>query len=338
MEADDKIWPSITPDPPFTRASFWRGNTVLVAEDDDIWRQVAAMILRKHGFNVLEAADGREALKLYEAPESGIDAMLADVLMPFIDGVELAKINFEGRFLPFIICTAVNDPLTSLDALHHGVQDYLVKPVEEHLLINVLVGALARHRFHQETKENPAFEGNLDRIIIAPRLSEVPRAHSWLFHKLEPLHLENRDKTFLYALYEFIMNAHEHGCLGLGEELKGELIRSDRYAEELMKREQERRGGRIEICISILDDKVAITIEDDGPGFDFSRYLRITHDELVERLTRPSGRGIAIASRQFDSVAYDNGGSRVTLIKNLRHPHLPPPFDPVSEVGIQISG
>lgn len=323
METDNDIWPKIEPEPPFTRPAYWRGSTVLLAEDDEIWRQVMSMMLHKHGFNVVEAADGREALKLYDAPGSSIDVVISDVLMPFFDGVELAKKNFEGRFLPFIICTAVNDPLTSLDVLHHGVQDYLVKPIEEHLLINVLVGALARHRFHQETKENPAFEGNLDRIIIAPRLSEVPRAQSWLFHKLEPLHLENRHKAFVYALYEFIMNAHEHGCLGLGEELKAELIRTDRYAEELIKREEARRGGRIEICISVLHDKVAITIEDDGPGFDFDRYLQISHDELVERLKRPSGRGIAIASRQFDSVSYGNGGSRVTLIKLLRHPFPP---------------
>ncbi len=324
METNSGIWPSITSELPYMKPDYWRGTTVLLAEDDDVWRHVAAMIMRKHGFNVLEAADGREAQNLYEALGNTIDVVLSDILMPHVNGVELAKLNFEDRFLPFIICTAVNDPFMSLEALHHGVQDYLVKPVQEHLLINVLIGALARHRFYQETKENPAFEGNLDRIIIQPRLSEVPRAHSWLFHKLEPLHLANRDKTFVYALYEFIMNAHEHGCLGLGERLKGELIRSDQYAEELVKREKERRGGRIEICISLLQDKVAVTIEDDGSGFDFERYLRIQENELVELFKQPSGRGIAIASRQFDSVYYGNGGSRVTLVKRLGTPADPP--------------
>ncbi len=319
-EMNGDIWPSIMPEPPYTKPAYWRGATVLVAEDDEVWRHVVVMILRKHGFNVLEAANGREARELYETPGHAIDVILSDILMPHVNGVELAKINFEGRFVPFIICTAVNDPFMALEALHHGVQDYLVKPTEEHLLINVLIGALARHRFYQETRENPAFEGNLDRIIIKPRLSEVPLAHSWLFHKMEPLRLANRDKGFVYALYEFIMNAHEHGCLGLGEQLKGELIRSDRYAEELMRREKERQGGRIEICISLLHDKVAITIEDDGPGFDPQPYLKLSHDDLIERLKRPSGRGIAIASRQFDSVIYGNGGSRVTLIKLLGHP------------------
>lgn len=317
METDETIWPSIKPEPPFTRSAYWRGSTILLAEDDDVWRHVIAMILWKRGFNVLEAADGRAALKLYEMAGNTIDLVLSDILMPNINGLELAKINFERRFIPFVICTAVNDPSLSLDALHHGVQDYLVKPIEEHLLINVVVGALARHRFHEETKDDPAFEGNLDRIIIPPRLGEVPRAQSWLFHKLEPLHLDNRHKAFVYALYEFIMNAHEHGCLGLGEERKRELILSDGYADELVKREKEHTGGRIEICISILHDQVAITIEDDGPGFDFESYQRISHDELVERLKLPSGRGIAIASRQFDSVEYSNGGSRVTLIKHL---------------------
>ncbi|MBI5638200.1 MAG: response regulator [Nitrospinae bacterium] len=327
METKSDTTPGGKPALAFMKPDYWRGATVLVAEDDDIWRHAAGMILRKHGFNVLEAADGGAALKLYEALGHTIDLVLSDILMPQVDGVEFAKINFENRFIPFVICTAVNDPFMSLDALHYGVQDYLVKPAEEHLLINVVVNALARHRFYQEIKENPAFEGNLDRIIIEPRLSEIPRAHAWLFRKLEPRRLANRDKAFVYALYEFLMNAHEHGCLGLGEQLKAELIRSDRYAEELMKRERERRGGRIEVCISLLHDKVAVTVEDDGPGFDFERYLRIGKDGLHERLKQPSGRGIVIASRQFDSVYYGNGGSRVTLIK-----HLAPPADsrPVS--------
>lgn len=326
MRTEANSGDGVKSEPAYLKPEYWRGTTVLVAEDDDVWRQVTVMILRKHGFNVVEAADGDEARKLYEAPGSAIDVVLSDILMPHLNGVELAEINFDGRFLPFIICTAVNDPFMSMEALHHGVQDYLVKPIEEHLLINVLIGALARHHFYHETKEDPAFAGNLDRIIIEPRLSEVPRAHSWIFRKLEPLNLGVRDKVFVYALYEFIMNAHEHGCLGLGERRKSELIRSDLYAEELMKREQERHGGRIEVCISILHGKVAITIEDDGPGFDFDRYLRISGDELAERLKQPSGRGIAIASRQFDSVFYGNGGSRVTLVKRLGGPHGLSPY------------
>ncbi len=327
MKPNSNAVPAARPEPGplFIKPDHWRGATVLLAEDDEIWRTVVATILRKNGFNVLEAADGDAALKFYHAAGNTIDVVLADILMPGVNGVELAKMNFENRFLPFIICSAVNDPFTALDALHHGVQDYLVKPVEEHLLMNVLVGALARHRFYQETKENPAFEGNLDRIIIEPRLGEITRAHSWLFHKVAPLHLSNRDKAFVYALYEFLMNAHEHGCLGLGEQRKAELIRSDRYAEELIQREQETHGGRIEVCISLLQDKVAVTIEDDGRGFDFEHYMHISRDELVERLTRPSGRGIAIASRYFDSVFYGSGGSRVTLIKRLGPPHVPPP-------------
>lgn len=326
MKAHGEATPAIMPGarPPFVSPEYWRGATVLLAEDDDIWRVVAAMILRKSGFNVLEAADGDTALKLYNMAANTIDVVLADILMPGVNGVELAKINFEHRFIPFIICTAVNDPFMAMDALHHGVQDYLVKPVDGHLLINVLVGALARHHFYQETKENPVFGGNLDRIIIAPRLSEIARAHSWLFRKMAPLNLCNRDKAFVYALYEFLMNAHEHGCLGLGEKSKAELIRSDRYAEELIKREREINGGRLEVCISLLQDKVAVTIEDDGRGFDFERYLNIKGDELVERLARPNGRGIAIASRYFDSVFYGNGGSRVTLVKRFGLPQGPP--------------
>ncbi len=69
-----------------------RGSeTVLVVEDRDDVRKLTADVLRKHGYRVLEASDGIKALQLAEGREGTIDLLLTDVVMPGMDGGELAK-------------------------------------------------------------------------------------------------------------------------------------------------------------------------------------------------------------------------------------------------------
>jgi DNA-binding response OmpR family regulator len=67
------------------------GETILVAEDDDALRQLVARILRKAGYNVLEASDGEAALAC--TPSHGrIDLLVTDMVMPKLGGVELARL------------------------------------------------------------------------------------------------------------------------------------------------------------------------------------------------------------------------------------------------------
>jgi two-component system cell cycle sensor histidine kinase/response regulator CckA len=66
-------------------------ETVLVVEDDDAVRQLILRTLRQLGYTVLEAADGREALSLGRDGDRGIDLLVTDVIMPGMEGPELAR-------------------------------------------------------------------------------------------------------------------------------------------------------------------------------------------------------------------------------------------------------
>ena len=66
-------------------------ETILVAEDEDGVRNVLVRILRRHGYTVLSAANGRDALDVWEAAKEPIHLLLTDVVMPVMHGVELAK-------------------------------------------------------------------------------------------------------------------------------------------------------------------------------------------------------------------------------------------------------
>jgi PAS domain S-box-containing protein len=72
-------------------------GTVLLVDDEDVVRLPAGEILRGCGYDVIEARNGREALLLSEAQQGRIDLLLTDVMMPKMDGLELAKRLREKR-------------------------------------------------------------------------------------------------------------------------------------------------------------------------------------------------------------------------------------------------
>ncbi len=67
------------------------GETILLVEDEDLVRQIARRILQKHGYTILEARDGNEALHLLEEHQGPVDLMLTDLVMPGLGGLELAR-------------------------------------------------------------------------------------------------------------------------------------------------------------------------------------------------------------------------------------------------------
>src|SRR2546423_3566700 len=110
---------------------------ILVVDDEPAVRQAVERALRLDGHDVLLAADGGEALDAIELRPP--DAVVLDLLMPRVDGLELCRrMRGRGDRTPVLMLTArdaVSDPVAGLDA---GADDYLVKPFAlEELLARV---------------------------------------------------------------------------------------------------------------------------------------------------------------------------------------------------------
>jgi two-component system, OmpR family, response regulator MprA len=110
---------------------------ILVVDDEPAVRQAVERALRLEGYDVLLAGDGREALESLESRPA--DAVVLDVLMPRVDGLELCRrMRHTGDRTPVLMLTArdaVDDRVAGLDA---GADDYLVKPFAlEELLARV---------------------------------------------------------------------------------------------------------------------------------------------------------------------------------------------------------
>lgn len=109
---------------------------ILIVDDNETSRQILVTRLSKHGYGILQAADGEEALG--SASQHRPDLMLLDVEMPKLDGFEVCrrlKKDPVMRLMPIILCTALaasQDVVTGLDA---GADDYLTKPIDQAALV-----------------------------------------------------------------------------------------------------------------------------------------------------------------------------------------------------------
>jgi two-component system response regulator MprA len=104
--------------------------SILVVDDDPSSRDIAARLLEREGYAVRTAADGEECLR--EARRKPVDLILLDVMMPGMDGFQVcAALREAGLGTPVILLTAKDDMDTRLEGMHHGVSEFLTKPINK---------------------------------------------------------------------------------------------------------------------------------------------------------------------------------------------------------------
>lgn len=112
-------------------------NKILVVDDDAYIRRLVSTILNDAGFEVYEAADGRDAL--LKLDENKIDLCVADIMMPNMDGVDFcrnARIYYKD--MPILMLTAKSEIGSKIESYGSGADDYLTKPFEaEELLLRI---------------------------------------------------------------------------------------------------------------------------------------------------------------------------------------------------------
>lgn len=116
--------------------------TILVAEDDANTNRLMCAVLTRAGYTAVPAADGAEALAIMD--EKHIDLLIADVMMPRMDGYELtAALREAGYTLPILMVTAKEAVEDRRRGFRAGTDDYMVKPVDEEEML-LRVAALLR--------------------------------------------------------------------------------------------------------------------------------------------------------------------------------------------------
>jgi response regulator NasT len=119
--------------------------TVLIAEDETIIRMDLREMLVEEGYDVVEAADGEQAVRL--AREVRPELAILDIKMPIKDGLEAAQEISEEGIAPVLILTAYSQRELVEQAAVAGAMGYLVKPFQKHDLLPAI--EIAKGRYQQ---------------------------------------------------------------------------------------------------------------------------------------------------------------------------------------------
>ncbi|MBF0206098.1 MAG: response regulator [Oligoflexia bacterium] len=115
-----------------------KNKTILVVDDDENLRRTIARILQLEGYKVLEAKDGHEGLSVLELNQNVVSAILSDIRMPILNGIEFfhqCKKTFTG---PFIFMTGFSDIIDVKESFEIGVKGFINKPFKRGELFFVL--------------------------------------------------------------------------------------------------------------------------------------------------------------------------------------------------------
>jgi len=292
------------------------GSLLLVDDEPDNLDLLEGMLARtKH--QTTRAENGRIALDMLLAEPERFDAVLLDRMMPEMDGIAvLQKMKADPRLerIPVILQTAAGNTQQISEGLAAGAYYYLVKPFDRAQLLPIVEGAISNHQQMREMRTKLS-EANPLGMIVSGRfrfktLDEARELAAWLARA-------NGDPgPVAYGLHELLINAVEHGNLGLGYKAKCAALKAGRLDDELAQRAADPVLGNRHVTVDVARDEqtVTYTIYDEGDGFDYHQFERADSNRLLD----PNGRGIMIArDLSFDEVVYLGNGNTVRATVEL---------------------
>ncbi len=284
---------------------------ILSVDDDALNRDILTEYLTDGGYDVVEADDGDTALSLLN--EIGdIDAIVLDRMMPRLNGMEVLKtVKADPRFsdIPVIMQSAASAREQILQGINAGVYYYLTKPYEDQMLLAIVGAALSdaagKKRLRAEVAQHRHVMGLMEQSRFRFRTLEEARNLAFLVANCFP-----EPEGVVYGLNELLINAIEHGNLGITYREKTQLVIEGRLFEEigmrLAQEENERKWAYL--TFETGEGELRVRIKDQGDGFDWRQYLDICPD----RATDPHGRGIATSRlMSFTSMEYIGCGNEV---------------------------
>ncbi|MCP4174768.1 MAG: response regulator [Fuerstiella sp.] len=296
---------------------------ILVVDDSAFDRRLTTSILENSSsYSVVNASDGKEAVKLLEA--GGVDLVISDLNMPDMNGLELVQeIHKSHADLPTIVITGFGSEATAMRALQAGACGYVPKcHLQEELgdVVQTVLSTTARQREKNDfmcsvVKQMLTLEIPNERHRIAPTIAILQK-------QMDAMKLFDGSRTMHLgvALEEALSNAIIHGNLEVSSKLRerddnayGDLIiergRTAPYADR-----------RVTIEAHMDAESARFTIRDEGPGFDISK---LPDPHCPDNLLRSSGRGLTLMHAFLDEVSYNDKGNEVTLRLNAGEVQAP---------------
>ena len=246
-----------------------------------------------------------------------IDLILLDRMMPVLDGIEFLKRYRAAtnlKRIPVIMQTAASEPDRFAKGWNSGCSITWTKPYDEEVLISLVKAAIEDSRRSRD-------------LYAAMEERDGPlrwyRRCDWNSRPLpRRARLPQRLPTFSRSGsggqwdFELLINAVEHGNLGIQYAEKTALLHAGRWLSEVELRQASPDYNHKQVSVHMQRhaDHMILQIDDEGDGFDWKKYMEFN----AERASDPHGRGIAMANMlSFDKFAYQGKGNSVICTVNL---------------------
>lgn len=117
---------------------------ILIADDEERIVKLVSDFLRSAGYEAVSAADGRQALELFEQQADSIDLAIIDIMMPELDGWALTREIRKRSDIPIIMLSARAEEFDLLTGFEAGIDEYVTKPFSPAVLVKRVEALLKR--------------------------------------------------------------------------------------------------------------------------------------------------------------------------------------------------
>lgn len=284
---------------------------ILVVDDDPLFHKLLGFTLKSEDHTLLFTSNAEDAKDVLIEHSKDILAIILDWELPGMSGLELLawiKHQEDHKDIPVIMLTGRSSPEEIKSGINAGAFYYVTKPFQKDFLNSVLSAAIAdRQNLLHLANELERVRNPLESMVQGEfRFKTIQEAQklSVFVANASP---HPKDCLIICELFN---NAIEHGNLGITYDEKSELI--DNYAlfDEIERRLEmpEYRDKYATLHFDKNEDRILLTLEDKGNGFDFQKYLHFDEDRVFDN----HGRGIAMANAMLD-ITYLGKGNKVVV-------------------------
>ena len=263
---------------------------VLVIDDDEAMLAMLASMLKGLRLNPITAVDGADGLEKVKTRK--VDLIITDLMMPNMDGFEFIKrIRQINANIPVAVISGHGDVNNVVSALSHGAYNFITKPFTVKEIENVIMRGLRLREFSLGTHRLQEGIKNITEIEIPNYSHLLASAALYIVRECQWRGIEDEMllSNISICLDELLNNAHAHG--NLLDETKKIFLRAVFDAE-----------------------KLAITVEDEGEGFDCAALAGEFSENAA---TLPSKRGLFIVNYLMDELIFNEKGTSITMVKYL---------------------
>ena len=272
--------------------------TALIVEDHEDAAQLAAGIMRYHGYEPVIAGDGETGLEM--ARRLRPDVVLLDLMLPDITGFDVCRrlrTDRQTMLTPVVMVTGMPGEDARIQGFRVGANAYLSKPYQ----INDLFQAVENARAWRSAMETEHLQGDIH-VELNSEITLLNDLNDFLLNLCQSTPFDNEQVMHLrQAMMEMAHNAIEWGNKHQSERL-------------------------VTIRYRVYDDRIEIIVTDQGRGFDQNNLPHaavsddpFSHLDVRDKLgLRAGGFGLMICKGMVDELTYNDVGNEVTLTKRFR--------------------